>query len=1411
MKRKLFSAILFGALITASTSGLTSCKDYDDDINNLRSEITTNATTLKGLVDEKVNNLNAELSTLKSQQSSLQEALNSSSSKLEAAIEAAKKDASAYADVQAAAAEKAAIEAAKANTDAAVAVLEAAIKEANEKIAAQGDQINNLLDADKKLTEAIALAKEEVAAAAAQAQEAADKAQATADANAETLKTIVASFAEAKQGLDDQISILDETLQSTIAAVAANKAEADGQIAQLTSLIESNTATIKQLEEAYKEADAALAQGIAQNLAKITANTESIAKNAEEIAALKASLDAQVQAVMAYVDAQVAALKAELGADIDVVKADLAAAVAEVKAHHDAIAANQEAIEANSEAIKAIAEDVEDLTDAIVVIAANIDEIAEQVDANTEQIDANTLAIANLQTALEEANGKIKANAASIEAVKESLNKAIENSAAAREQLKGELEDAIADAIAEQSSAFTTKLNVAVDGLVAQINKLGDRITAIENDLNGDKGIKKQIENILVQLGALSGDEGTIATINESISTVQGNLNTAKTDLNNAINGVQANLDSEITQVYLEIQSNALIVRQYINTIYDELSYETKRLKSLVFVPETYKDGIECIKFATLKYTAWNTAATDWWKKSNARQTYDPTETRKHYVIDDADKTVEYLVNPLNVITSDIVGLSYISNKASNTRAANPVAPINVVDYQIGYNKNGAYVMTVKLAKNKDVLGDAETFGNIDNNFYIVSLKADLSDKFLTDEEKEQGVKNPSIFSDWARLVETTSTPRIHNALSVNEDGSVDEGNADSHFWSYGVVYNGGDEADELGWGWLNNNNYIAKEFYYMDDVRLNDLVDVCDDNGTRYDIEKYGLRFEFKLMDYKLKNENTTSDATNQKHFAKFKDADNTVLVSTSRDGQLQNRDAIGRQPLVQVVLKDYSDEANPKVVDVRYFKIKWVDKNENLDYGKLGDLAAQTYKCGEQMEWNVLEEDVNKLFAAMNMSKLEFQNTYNLNRSLYNSIEDAKNGTNRNSDLGNIDWLNDNSNPGQTRNIQWSFNTANTGVKATQDDYAAGYKSVTAYGYFSRKDNANAKILFKLTAKMNITKMGYEEGVVKDQTMWKNGLRYVNPQLDSDPVYGSTRYGTTTMRGNFLKGYMNNGASPANVHDLVKFYVHPYEVKFVFDKDALAEMSSKWIVSTDGTTLSYEFAENDVVEAATIDNSTGLIELSESNFGAVDSEPTRAALLLVGKTVPVKLAETWCSLYDVIDNYGVNFITPLEFTNNAPEVTLYDITANGSNSALLAGKLQVREVFTYNKRIVWDNAAAPNNQTNAGLVAWYGVKNPKFDIANAKVNISKTTGQITSNFDTKLSDLKNPDNSQKYSITVEGINNDGTDTPTDMANAMIKFSNNSGQAIGQEFKVQVPISVDTKWQKAMPAVITVTVKPNI
>ena len=55
MRKKYLSALLFGALLFASAGTFTSCKDYDDDISNLQSQITANADaieTLQGLVDQ---------------------------------------------------------------------------------------------------------------------------------------------------------------------------------------------------------------------------------------------------------------------------------------------------------------------------------------------------------------------------------------------------------------------------------------------------------------------------------------------------------------------------------------------------------------------------------------------------------------------------------------------------------------------------------------------------------------------------------------------------------------------------------------------------------------------------------------------------------------------------------------------------------------------------------------------------------------------------------------------------------------------------------------------------------------------------------------------------------------------------------------------------------------------------------------------------------------------------------------------------------------------------------------------------------------------------------------------------------------------------------------------------------------
>ena len=98
MNKKFLSAVLFGALMVSSTGTFVSCKDYDDDIEELW-----------GAVNGGKEDLSKKVSALETSVSDLQ----SAQTKLEAEIAAAKKEA---ADAKAAAlqAEKNAIEAAKA-------------------------------------------------------------------------------------------------------------------------------------------------------------------------------------------------------------------------------------------------------------------------------------------------------------------------------------------------------------------------------------------------------------------------------------------------------------------------------------------------------------------------------------------------------------------------------------------------------------------------------------------------------------------------------------------------------------------------------------------------------------------------------------------------------------------------------------------------------------------------------------------------------------------------------------------------------------------------------------------------------------------------------------------------------------------------------------------------------------------------------------------------------------------------------------------------------------------------------------------------------------------------------------------------------------------------------------------------
>ncbi|MDE5549938.1 MAG: hypothetical protein K2I99_01070 [Bacteroidaceae bacterium] len=93
-----------------------------------------------------------------------------------------------------------------------------------------------------------------------------------------------------------------------------------------------------------------------------------------------------------------------------------------------------------------------------------------------------------------------------------------------------------------------------------------------------------------------------------------------------------------------------------------------------------------------------------------------------------------------------------------------------------------------------------------------------------------------------------------------------------------------------------------------------------------------------------------------------------------------------------------------------------------------------------------------------------------------------------------------------------------------------------------------------------------------------------------------------------------------------------------------------------------------------------------------------------------------------------------------------------------------------------------------------WYGFKMPEYLIDEATIQIGEGAKH-------PLNSIKNEDGTQKYRITIEG----------DGANTKAVYYNQSGNPIGQELKITIPVKVTTKWQENRDGSIIVTVKPNI
>ena len=370
MKRKIFSKLLMGAFLIASVSSFVSCKDYDDDINNLQKQI--DAAALKAELTTLQTNLAAQIAAAQSAAQAAQAAAEKAQA---TANNAATKDAL---EAVKALATAAGTDAAKAIADAANAqntadVAKSAATAAQEAAAAAQNVANGASDkAATALADAAkALATAEAAnATATAANTAATAADATAkEAKATATQAIAAAgnattqaadalkaageaakAAEAAKYNDEAVKLLIAQAQASADAAAEDAkdaAEAAAAAVLASASATEDAATAKEAaakaDEAIKEAianatkaieeatDAKIKTAVAEAVAKIpTDQSEAVAEQAAAIETLKGNLQtlADAQEKLATAEGLSAAVE-ELGGKIDgVVDAAGAAAAA---------------------------------------------------------------------------------------------------------------------------------------------------------------------------------------------------------------------------------------------------------------------------------------------------------------------------------------------------------------------------------------------------------------------------------------------------------------------------------------------------------------------------------------------------------------------------------------------------------------------------------------------------------------------------------------------------------------------------------------------------------------------------------------------------------------------------------------------------------------------------------------------------------------------------------------------------------------------------------------------------------------------------------------------------------------------------------------------------------------------------
>lgn len=1124
----------------------------------------------------------------------------------------------------------------------------------------------------------------------------------------------------------------------------------------------------------------ALALGATSTIVSCKDYDGDISELRTDINSLESTLKSELQSVKDQLTAQ----KSELETKIANAQATLQAAI-DQKADKTTVAALADQVKGLESELGVVKSRLNSIDDAIAKINDAIAEIKANKADKSEVAALKVWAEGEIAAITGDITG-LKAAIAELKEADTKLAAQIVEEATKLAAKDTELEGKIAE-VAGDLADFIAAQNELNDAVITEISNINGALVNIAGQIEALQMVDEGLDNRITALETrLQGYEGVVA----DLRTAQNDIRGLRTDVNKCIEDIATNaanieanaqaieaLDQRVTAAVQELDSKISAVDNKVNAL---TICVTKRLTSIYFAPSTFVDGVECIDFASLNYIDWGTNENDWLANES------PANGEENR-IDNGTTTAVYYLNPSGVdeesIEGGIRGLSFISNTASNISTRGAAAP--VVAVKSGTIEDGK--LTLKLTKNTAAIN------NSNENFTIVSLKAPLSEKVKTASEKGKEI---NVYSDWARLTESVVRPYIHNIKTVT-DGKADERAEFAHFYRFGDIYSmysptfSGIQA--LNYTQYTSQSRDSKTKYfvaYNKTFDVKELTTVCDHNGNVINYESYGLKFEYNLMKcYWVLNEGNTTDATNQQLYATINDG---VVASTAPGVTGANRAAIGKSPIVQIVLRDTKNNA---VVDVRYIMIQWVEKD--VETIVLDNINKQTtWDCGEIATCKIGEAELNKLAAQLNLETVtEFSSRFTVSSDLIDA--DGKK-------IGTVDKKENGEAAGQIDNILVTFETPMT---MTKELYEGGSVAYTGYIFIqSKTEPLQYKVPVVLTATFDKSRqLALNSAYVENAKYWKGeGInRYVvaNPTLEANDSKGYTLangFEDTQILYNLLNAYLKGTSAPKDVENLVLNLqkADGDNARFVFDEDRVEEvLGAGWNVSADGTTL---YFKRDV--AATITRN-GFVQLEEGPNKGIHALASDAAKMLVAydeypateatkNAVPVKIVGTLCDYDVVLSQFLVRFEKPITLTWGTLGVTLKDQHSAGYTETLPWQKMiTVKEAYNRYRTII------DEKNCDKTLRSWYGYywdgKNDIYPYIN--INEAVLNGK-------SLSSYKNANGTPMYELKYEA------DEAHYGANAKFWFFNNSGNAITEDLVITVPVTVDSKW-RTWEETVTITV----